>query len=67
MRLERQAMMDAFDKRLESLLLSQKFPTVGEPNLSTDVVKVSTKGSCSTTAEIGGDIGLVPNVSCTHW
>jgi len=51
-------MMDAFDKRLETLLLSQKFPNVEEPDLSLGVVRVSTKGSCSAAAETWGDISF---------
>jgi len=58
MRLERQAMMEVFEKRLETLLVLQKFPTIVEPDLSPGVVKVSTKGSCSVVAEIWGYIGF---------
>jgi len=58
MRLERQAMMKAFNKQLETLLGSQKFPTVVEPDLSPGVVRVNTNGSCSGTTETRGDIGF---------
>ena len=56
MSLERQSMMEAFDKRLETLLVSQKFPNIVEPDLSHGVARVNTKGSCSVAIETGGDI-----------
>jgi len=50
-------MMEVFDKRLESLLLSQKLPTIVQPDLSPGV-SVSTKGSYSVVAEMVGYIGF---------
>jgi len=56
MRLERQMMMEAFDKKPASLLLSQKLPTIVQPDLSLSV-RFNTKGSCSVANETRGHIG----------
>jgi len=50
-------MMKAFNKRLESLLLSQKPLTLVQSDLSPHV-RVNTKGSCSIVVEIGADNGF---------
>jgi len=56
MRLERQTMMETFYKRLDNLILSKKLPTIVQLDLSPDVVRVNTKGRCSTAVEAEGGI-----------
>jgi len=54
---KRQTMMEAFDKRLESLLISQKIPIIVQPDLS-PIVLVNTKEICLVAPETGGNIGF---------